>query len=173
MSGQQPLHSPTHQEHWPWEELLSHLRNLSTLWLSVEHDKTSVTTFSCALGTRLAFAKPTFYHTSVATHNSLSSHSYHINMLRGICNSAQKLANFYSLVCMCATEVGGRGGGHQRWLQHKTAGSGHGVAGLNLPPGNPFRGQVCLLKERQSSSFGFCEAAVQDIPTKKLTIRLS
>lgn len=110
MSGQQPLHSPTHQEHWPWEELLSHLRNLSTLWLSVEHDKTSVTTFSCALGTRLAFAKPTFYHTSVATHNSLSSHSYHINMLRGICNSAQKLANFYSLVCMCATEVGGRGG---------------------------------------------------------------
>lgn len=49
----------------------------------------------------------------------------------------------------------GVGGGHQRWLQHKTEGSGHGVAGLNLPPGNPFRGQVCLLKERQSSSVGF------------------
>lgn len=48
----------------------------------------------------------------------------------------------------------GRGGGHQRWLQHKTAGSGHRVAGLNLPPGNPFRGQVCLLKESQSSRFG-------------------
>lgn len=45
-------------------------------------------------------------------------------------------------------------GGHQRWLQHKTLGSGQGVAGLNLPPGNPFRGQVCLLKERQSSHFG-------------------
>lgn len=44
--------------------------------------------------------------------------------------------------------------GHQRWLQQKTAGSGHRVAGLNLPPGNPFRGQVCLLKESQSSRFG-------------------
>lgn len=52
------------------------------------------------------------------------------------------------------SEVCGVGGGHQRWLQHKTAGSGHRVAGLNLPPGNPFRGQVCLLKESQSSRFG-------------------
>lgn len=59
-------------------------------------------------------------------------------------------------------------GVHQRWLQHKTAGSGHRVVGLNLPPGNPFRGQVCLLKESQSSRFGVSlflkEAAVQDIP---------
>lgn len=47
------------------------------------------------------------------------------------------------------------------WLQQRaemlgvaSKGSGHGVAGLNLPPGNPFRGQVCLLKEWQSSSCG-------------------
>lgn len=67
----------------------------------------------------------------------------------------------------CNTGVGV--GGHQRWLQLKTAGSGQGVAGLNRAPGNPFRGQVCLLKERQSSSFEFSEAVVQDIPLKKLS----
>lgn len=137
-----------------------------------------MTIFFSAVGTRLTSAQPTFI--SVATHKSLSSHSYHINRLCGICNSAQKLASFlFPGVYMCVTRRrggglgGGEGGGHQRWLQHKAAGLGHGVAGLNLPPGNPFRGQVCLLKERQSSSFGFCEAAVQDIPTEKLTIRLS
>lgn len=55
-----------------------------------------------------------------------------------------------------------RGGVEQIiWLQQRaemlgvaSKGSGHGVAGLNLPPGNPFRGQVCLLKEWQSSSCG-------------------
>lgn len=57
-------------------------------------------------------------------------------------------------MCDGGGSVGLGGRGHQRWLQHKTAGSGHGVAGLNLPPGNPFRGQVCLLKESQSSRFG-------------------
>lgn len=82
---------------------------------------------------------------------------------------------FHSLECACVRQWGVRGlwgrGGHQRWLQHKTAGSGHRVTGLNLPPGNPFRGQVCLLKESQSSRFGVSsfffflkEAAIQDIP---------
>lgn len=65
------------------------------------------------------------------------------------------------------------GAGHQRGLQLKTAGSDQGVAGLNPAPGNLLRGQVCLLKQRQSSSFRFWEAAVQDILSKKLTIRLS
>lgn len=86
------------------------------------------------------------------THNALSGHFYHSNMLCEMCKLAEKLANLYSLMWMCAT---GSWGGHQRWLRHKAAGSGQGVTGLNLAPGNPFRGQVCLLKERQSSSFRF------------------
>lgn len=78
---------------------------------------------------------------------------------------------FHPLKCACVRH-GVAAGGQAVWegsIKHKTAGSGHGVAGLNLPPGNPFRGQVCLLKERQSSRFGgffppFGKAAVQDIP---------